>query len=78
MAAQLSSTEQQVAQAQLQGFAPATAALNTLAQQDGDLEESLMALLAAEAGAAAYGLDSAGSLPVMCLNRWHILAIANY
>ena len=57
MTSQLSAAELQTAQNLLQDYAPAHAALSALNENDGDLETSLEALVAAEAGTEAYGMD---------------------
>ncbi|NEO87382.1 MAG: hypothetical protein F6J87_24455 [Spirulina sp. SIO3F2] len=59
MVAQLSNAELQTAKTQLQGFAPAVVAMGTLEHYEGDLELSLMELIAAEAGVGAYDIDRA-------------------
>ena len=55
MIAQLSPAELQEADALLQTYEPAERAITTLREYDGDLEASLGALVAAEAGTAVYG-----------------------
>ncbi|MEM7773447.1 MAG: hypothetical protein AAF327_23440 [Cyanobacteria bacterium P01_A01_bin.37] len=57
MTPQLTATEMQVMQQQLEGYAPAQAALVTLHQHNGNLETSLEELVVAEAGTAVYGDD---------------------
>ena len=57
MTLQLSPTELQTMQQQLDGYALAQAAIATLRQHNGNLETSLEDLVAAEAGTAVYGDD---------------------
>lgn len=55
MTAQLSPAELREADALLQSYEPAERAIATLHKYEGDLEASLGALVAAEAGTAVYG-----------------------
>jgi hypothetical protein len=57
MSLQLSASELQDVQHQLQDYAPAQAAIATLQQHNGDLETSLEELVVIEAGTAVYGDD---------------------